>query len=29
MVAPSGEEAVVLERVQSADPPSKSVIARR
>jgi cell division protein FtsL len=29
MVAPSGEDAVVLERVQSADPPSKSVIARR
>ena len=29
LVAPSAEEAVVLERVQPADPPAKSVIARR
>ena len=29
LVAPSAEEAVVLERVQPADPPSKTVIARR
>ena len=29
LVAPSAEEAVVLERVQSAEPPSKTVIARR
>ena len=29
MVAPSAEEAVVLQRVQPADPPAKSVIARR
>jgi cell division protein FtsL len=29
MVAPSAEEAVMLERVQTADAPSKSVIARR
>ena len=28
-VAPSAGEAVVLERVQPADPPAKSVIARR
>jgi cell division protein FtsL len=29
LVAPSAEEAVVLERVQPADPPAKSQIARR
>ena len=29
LVAPSASEAVVLERVQPADPPAKSVIARR
>jgi cell division protein FtsL len=29
LVAPSAEEAIVLERVQPADPPAKSVIARR
>ena len=29
LVAPSLEEAVVLERVVPADPPAKSVIARR
>jgi cell division protein FtsL len=29
LVAPSAAEIVVLERVQPADPPSKSVIARR
>jgi cell division protein FtsL len=29
LVAPSAEEAVVLERVQPAEPPSKTVIARR
>jgi cell division protein FtsL len=29
LVAPSRDEAVVLERVAPADPPAKSVIARR
>jgi cell division protein FtsL len=29
LVAPSGDEAIVLERVLPADPPAKSVIARR
>jgi len=29
LVAPSADEAVVLERVRPADPPAKSVIARR
>jgi cell division protein FtsL len=29
LVAPSGADAVVLERAQPADPPAKSVIARR
>ena len=29
LVAPSAAEAIVLERVQPADPPAKSVIARR
>jgi cell division protein FtsL len=29
LVAPSADEAVVLERVQPVDPPAKSVIARR
>ena len=29
LVAPSAEEVVVLERAQPADPPSKTVIARR
>ena len=29
LVAPTGDEAVVLERVLTADPPAKSVIAER
>ena len=29
LVSPSRDEAIVLERVLSADPPAKSVIARR
>ena len=29
LVAPSSDEAVVLERVQPAEPPAKSVVARR
>src|SRR5688500_2471850 len=29
LVAPASDEAVVLERVQPADPPAKSVVARR
>jgi cell division protein FtsL len=29
LIAPTGEEAIVLERVQPADPPAKSVIASR
>lgn len=29
LVAPSSDEAVVIERVQPTDPPAKSVIARR
>jgi len=29
LIAPSAEEAIVLERMQPADPPAKSVIARR
>ena len=29
LVAPSGAEAIVIERVTPADPPAKSVIARR
>jgi len=29
LVAPSADEAVVLERVQPADPPARSVIAER
>jgi cell division protein FtsL len=29
LVAPSHEEAIVLERVLPADPPAKSVVARR
>ena len=29
LVAPSRDEAIVIERVQPADPPAKSVIARR
>lgn len=29
LVAPSGADAIVLERVQPADPPAKSVVARR
>lgn len=29
LVAPSGDEAVVLERVTPAEPPAKSVVARR
>ena len=29
LVAPTADEAVVLERVQPADPPAKSVIAER
>jgi cell division protein FtsL len=29
LVAPSSDEAIVLERVEPADPPAKSVVARR
>jgi cell division protein FtsL len=29
LVAPSQEDAIVIERVQPADPPAKSVVARR
>jgi cell division protein FtsL len=29
LVAPSRDEAIVLERVQPADPPAKSIIAQR
>jgi hypothetical protein len=29
LVAPSTAEAIVIERVTPADPPAKSVIARR
>ena len=29
LVAPSAEEAVVIERILAADPPAKSVIAKR
>ena len=29
LVAPSRDEAIVIERVQPADPPAKSIIARR
>jgi cell division protein FtsL len=29
LIAPSAEEAVIIERVQPVDPPAKSVIARR
>jgi len=29
LVAPSRDEAIVIERVQANDPPAKSVIARR
>ena len=29
LVAPSADEAIVLERVQPADPPAKSVVAER
>jgi cell division protein FtsL len=29
LIAPSAEDAVMLERVQPAEPPAKSVIARR
>jgi cell division protein FtsL len=29
LVAPSRDEAIVIERVQQADPPAKSVVARR
>jgi cell division protein FtsL len=29
LIAPTAEEAIVLERVQPADPPAKSVIASR
>jgi hypothetical protein len=29
MIAPSRDEAIVLERVVPADPPAKSVVARR
>jgi cell division protein FtsL len=29
LVAPSSDEAVVIERVQPADPPAKSVVAER
>ena len=29
LVAPAPDEAIVIERVRSADPPAKSVVARR
>jgi cell division protein FtsL len=29
LVAPSNDDAIVLERVSAADPPAKSVVARR
>jgi cell division protein FtsL len=29
LVAPSQEDAIVIERVQQADPPARSVVARR
>ena len=29
LVAPSGDDAIVIERVVAADPPAKSVVARR
>jgi cell division protein FtsL len=29
LVAPSREEAIILERVMTSDPPAKSVVARR
>ena len=29
LIAPSRDEAIVIERVQPADPPAKSVVARR
>ncbi len=29
LVAPSGDEAIVIERVAPADPPAKSIVARR
>jgi cell division protein FtsL len=29
LVAPNGSEAIVIERVMPADPPAKSVVARR
>ena len=29
LVAPSRDEAIVIERVQPVDPPAKSVVARR
>lgn len=29
LVAPSRDEAIIIERVQPADPPAKSVVARR
>ena len=29
LVAPTQDEAIVIERVRSADPPAKSVVARR
>jgi cell division protein FtsL len=29
LIAPTSQEAVVIERVQPADPPAKSVVARR
>jgi cell division protein FtsL len=29
LVAPSGDEAVIIERVQPADPPAKSMVAGR
>jgi cell division protein FtsL len=29
LVSPSREEAIVIERVQPADPPAKSIVARR
>jgi hypothetical protein len=29
LVAPTGEDAIVLERVQTSEPPAKSVVAKR
>jgi cell division protein FtsL len=29
LAAPSGDEAIVIERIQPVDPPAKSIVARR